>query len=175
LGGATATVTRQRTVAGGALIVAASAVLAWALARQQNSLAVTLVRAAADGSAVVTLGLAVVPMLDIDRYRGELIRRATAPLTIAGAVWLVAELLRLVVAAAQAAAVPVTWLGLQTTVDFALHTAPGRSGLFSAVAAALGVCDRAGGTAFGGDERRGRGWRGCRAGGAPTHRAFRRE
>jgi putative copper resistance protein D len=109
------------------------------LARQQNSLAVTLVRAVADGSAVVAFGLAAVPMLDIDRYRGELIRRATGPLTIASAIWLVAELLRLGVAAAQAAAVPVSRLGVHTAVDFALHTTPGRSGLFSAVAAAL-VC-----------------------------------
>jgi copper resistance protein D len=100
---------------------------------------VTLVRAVADGSAVVALGLAAVPMLDIDRYRGELIRRATGPLTIASAIWLVAELLRLGVAAAQAAAVPVSRLGVHTAVDFALHTTPGRSGLFSAVAAAL-VC-----------------------------------
>lgn len=113
--------------------------LAWALARPQNSLAATLVRAVADGTAVVTFGLAAVPMLDIERYRGELIRRATAPLTIASAVWLIAELLRLMVAAAQAAALPVTRLGLHTTIDFALHTTPGRSGLFSAVAAAL-VC-----------------------------------
>ncbi|MDT5208444.1 MAG: copper resistance protein [Mycobacterium sp.] len=112
---------------------------AWSLARQQNSLATTLVRALADGSAVVTLGLAAVPMLDIDRYRGELIRRATAPLTIAAAAWLLAELLRLGVATAQAAAIPISRLGLHTTVDFALHTAAGRSGLFSASAAAL-VC-----------------------------------
>ena len=131
--------TRQRAVAGGALVVAVAAVVAWALARQQNSLAVTLVRAVADGSAVVAFGLAALPMLDIDRYRGELIRRATGPLTIASAIWLVAELLRLGVAAAQAAAVPVSRLGLHTAVDFALHTTPGRSGLFSAVAAAL-VC-----------------------------------
>ena len=131
--------TRQRAVAGGALVVAVAAVVAWALARQQNSLAVTLVRAVADGSAVVAFGLAAVPMLDIDRYRGELIRRATGPLTIASAIWLVAELLRLGVAAAQAAAVPVSRLGVHTAVDFALHTTPGRSGLFSAVAAAL-VC-----------------------------------
>jgi putative copper resistance protein D len=114
-------------------------VLAWALARQQNSLAATSVRAVADGTAVVTFGLAAVPMLDIERYRDELIRRATAPLTIASAVWLVTELLRLMVAAAQAAALPVTRLGLHTTIDFALHTTPGRSGLFSAMAAAL-VC-----------------------------------
>jgi len=132
-------VTRQRALAGGALVVAVAAVVAWALARQQNSLAVTLVRAVADGSAVVAFGLAAVPMLDIDRYRGELIRRATGPLTIASAIWLVAELLRLGVAAAQAAAVPVSRLGVHTAVDFALHTTPGRSGLFSAVAAAL-VC-----------------------------------
>jgi putative copper resistance protein D len=82
LGGATAEVTRQRAVAGAALVVVASAAIAWALARQQNSPAATLVRALADGSAVVVFGLAAVPMLDIDRYRGELIRRATAPLTV---------------------------------------------------------------------------------------------
>jgi len=132
-------VTRQRALAGGALVVVVAAVVAWALARQQNSLAVTLVRAVADGSAVVAFGLAAVPMLDIDRYRGELIRRATGPLTIASAIWLVAELLRLGVAAAQAAAVPVSRLGVHTAVDFAVHTSPGRSGLFSAMAAAL-VC-----------------------------------
>jgi putative copper resistance protein D len=126
-------------VAGGALVVAVSAVVAWVLARPQNSLGTTLVRAVADGSAVVAFGLAAVPMLDIDRYRGELIRRATGPLTIASASWLIAELLRLGVAAAQAAAVPVARLGVRTAVDFALHTTPGRSGLFSAVAAGL-VC-----------------------------------
>jgi putative copper resistance protein D len=121
------------------LVVVVASLAAWSLARQQNSLVATLVRALADGSAVVTLGLAAVPMLDIDRYRGQLIRRATAPLTIAAAVWLLAELLRLGVAAAQAAAIPVSRLGLQTAVDFALHTTAGRSGLFSAVAAGL-VC-----------------------------------
>jgi copper resistance protein D len=98
-----------------------------------------LVRAAADGAAVVALGLAAVPMLDVPRYRAELIGRATAPLTIAAAVWLLAELLRLGVAATQAAAVPVSRLGISTAADFALHTTAGRSGLFSAVAAGL-VC-----------------------------------
>ncbi|HXO50036.1 MAG TPA: CopD family protein [Mycobacterium sp.] len=129
--------TRQRAVAGAAVVVALSAVVAWSLAGRQNSLAATLVRAVADGSAVVTFGLAAVPMLDVDRYRGELIRRATAPLTIAAAVWLFAEQLRLGVAAAQAAAVPVPRLGVHTAVDFALHTTAGRSGLFSTVAAGL--------------------------------------
>src|SRR5262245_22018330 len=111
--------------------------MAWGPGREPDSPAATLVRVVADGAAVVAFGLAAVPMLDIDRYRGELIRRATAPLTIAGAVWLIAELLRLVVEAAHAAAVPVSRLGVQTAVEFALHTAPGRSGLFSAVAAGL--------------------------------------
>ena len=131
--------TRQRAVAGGALVVLVSAVLAWALAVHQNSLAVTAVRAAADGSAVITFGLAVVPMLDIDRYRGELLDRATRPLTIAAAIWLIAELLRLGVATAQAAAIPLGRLGVHTAVDYALHTTPGRSALFSVVAAGL-VC-----------------------------------
>ncbi|HTI77623.1 MAG TPA: CopD family protein [Mycobacterium sp.] len=131
--------TRQRAVAGAALVVVVSAVAAWALAWQQNSLTTTLVRAAADCSAVVAFGLTAVPMLDIERYRGELIRRASGPLTIAGAVWLVAELLRLGVDAAQAAAVPLTRLGVHTAVDFAVHTTPGRTGLFSALAAGL-VC-----------------------------------
>ncbi len=131
--------TRQRAVAGAALVVAISAVVAWALARPQNSLPTTLARAAADGSAVVALGLAVVPMLDVDRYRSELVRRATGPLTIAGAVWLVAELLRLSVEAAQAAAIPLSRLGVHTAVDFAVRTSPGRSGLFCVVAAGL-VC-----------------------------------
>lgn len=99
----------------------------------------TLVRAAADWSAVVAFGLALVPMLDVERYRGELIRRATNPLTIASAVWVVAELLRLGVQAAQATAVPLSRLGLHTAVDYALHTMPGRSGLLSALAAGL-VC-----------------------------------
>jgi copper resistance protein D len=137
MGGATANVTRQRAVAGGALIVAAASVAAWSLAYPQTSLTATLVRAVADCAAVTTLGLAAVPMLDLDRYRGELIGRATAPLTAASAVWMLAELTRLIVAAAQAAAVPVSRLGVQTAVDFALHTAAGRAGLFSFAAAAV--------------------------------------
>jgi copper resistance protein D len=132
-------VTATRTVAGGALAVVAASVAAWSLASPQNSLPTTLVRAVTDCAAVATLGLAAVPMLDVDRYRDELIRRATAPLAVAGAAWLVAELIRLIVAAAQAGAIPVTRLGLRTAVEFALHTAPGRSGLFSAMAAAV-VC-----------------------------------
>jgi putative copper resistance protein D len=124
-------------VAGAALIVVAASVAAWSLAYPQNSLTATLVRAVADCAAVATLGLAAVPMLEVDRYRGELIDRATAPLTAAGAVWLLAELMRLTVAAAQAAAVPVMQLGVQTSIDFALHTTAGRAGVFSVAAAAV--------------------------------------
>ncbi|HET6733413.1 CopD family protein [Mycobacterium sp.] len=131
--------TRRRAVAGGVLIVVAASVAAWSLASPQNSLTATLVRAVADCAAVTALGLAVVPMLDQGRYRGELIGRATASLSVAGAVWLLAELVRLVVAAAQAAGVPVVRLGVRTSVEFAMHTAAGRAGLLSVVAAAA-VC-----------------------------------
>lgn len=131
--------TRIRVLGGAALVVAAASVTAWALAYPSGSLPATLVRAVADCAAVTTLGLAVVPLLDDARHRGELIRRATAPLTAAGAVWLVAELSRLLVAAAQAAAVSVVRLDVHTTVDFVLNTAAGKAGLFGAGAAAV-VC-----------------------------------
>jgi putative copper resistance protein D len=101
--------------------------------------AMTVVRAVADWSAVVAFGLAMVPMLDVERYRDELIRRATNPLTIAGAVWLVAELLRLAVESGQATGLVLSRLGLHTAAEYAVHTTPGRVGLFSAVAAAV-VC-----------------------------------
>lgn len=130
---------RWPALAGGTLVVVAASVAAWALAYPQSSLPVTLVRALADCAAVLCLGLAVVPLLDDERYRRELIGRATVPLSAAGAAWLVAELGRLIVAAAQAAAVPVWRLGVPTTVDFALDTAPGRAGTL-AVAAAAALC-----------------------------------
>lgn len=113
----------RRTLVGAALVVAAASGVAWALAYPQGSLPVTLVRAVAACAAVVCLGLAVVPMLDDERYRGQLIGRATAPLTAASALWLVAELGRLIGMAAQAAAIPVWRLGVPTTLDFALDTA----------------------------------------------------
>lgn len=130
---------RPAALAGGTLVLAAASVVAWALAYPQGSLPVTLVRAVADCAAVVCLGLAAVPMLDDERYRSELIGRATVPLSVVGAVWLVAELGRLIVAAAQAAAVPVWRLGVPTAFDFALDTAAGRAGALS-VAAAVALC-----------------------------------
>jgi len=132
-------VTKLRAVACGVLVVAAASVAAWSLGAPANSLPTTLVRAVADCAAVATLGLAAVPMLDAGRYRDELLDRATAPLLVAGAAWLVSELTRLVVTAAQAIAASVTQVGVGTTAEFALRTVAGRSGLFSALAAAA-VC-----------------------------------
>lgn len=131
--------TRGRAVAGGALVTAAACVMAWALAYPASSLGPALVRAVADAAAVVTVGLAVVPALDGPRYREELIRRATAPLVAASAVWLVAELVRLVLAGAEAAGTAVTGLGVGTAWEFAAHTAVGRAGLLTLAAAAV-VC-----------------------------------
>jgi putative copper resistance protein D len=99
----------------------------------------TVVRAVADGSAVVTLGLAVVPWLDGPRYRDELAARAARPLAAASGVWLIAELVRLALSAAQAAATSVLRLPLRTALEFSTSTTPGRSGLISLTAAAL-VC-----------------------------------
>lgn len=95
-----------------------------------------LIRALADGAAIVTLGLAVVPLLESDRYRAELSRRASGPLSVAAAAWLLAEIVRLTVDAAQTAGVGFWQVGVRTLTDFVLHTAAGRSGLVG-IAAAL--------------------------------------
>jgi copper resistance protein D len=120
-------------------VVAAASVGAWSLAYPGGSLTATMVRAVADCAAVTALGLAAVPILDDARYRGELISRAAPPLATACAVWLVAELTRLVVLAAQAAGVSIDRLGIGATIEFATHTAAGRSVLVSIAAAAV-VC-----------------------------------
>ncbi|MGE2716176.1 CopD family protein [Mycolicibacterium litorale] len=131
-----------RAVAGGVGVIAATSVAAWALAQPSNSLSATAARATADCAAIVTLGLAVVPLLDTGRYRDELSRSAAAPLAVSAAVWLLTELVRLVVVIAQTAALPAGSVGLQTYVEFLTHTAAGRSGAVSAVAAAV-VCGAA--------------------------------
>ncbi len=128
--------THGRAVAGALLVTAAACVLAWALAFPGASLSAALVRSLADGAAVVTVGLAVVPALDGPRYRDELLRRGTAPLLAASAVWLAAELVRLVLATAEAAGRSVGTVGLHTVFDFSVHTAPGRAALVTIVAAA---------------------------------------
>ena len=137
MGDTTKDVTRRAAVVGGVIVVLISSVAAWASAYPQSAPAATVVRALADCAATVTLGLTAVPMLDTGRYRDELTRRAGLPLAVATGVWLVAELTRLVVGAAQAAALPVTQVGLSATVEFAVATSGGRSGLFSVAAAGL--------------------------------------
>ena len=108
--------TPWRTSAAGGGVVAASAVAAWALAYPQNSLGDTAIRAIADVAAVVTLGLAVVPRFDEPRYRFEVASRAAGPLIASSAVWAVAELVRLVLAAAQAAGTTVVGLDVRTAI-----------------------------------------------------------
>lgn len=125
------------TVRGGA-VVAASVVAAWALAYPHNPVAGTATRASADCAAVITLGLATVPLLESDRYRVELGRRAAGPLGVAAAVWLVTEIVRLTVEAAQTAGTGYWQIGVRTLTDFCLYTTAGRSGLVG-VAAALAV------------------------------------
>ncbi|BBY26586.1 CopD family protein [Mycolicibacterium sediminis] len=131
--------TRWRTLVGGGLVVAISAVLAWALAFPQNPLTDSAIRAVADCVAVVTFGLAVVPWLDVERHRGELAARATPPLIGVAALWAVVEFVRLPLSAADAAGVPVPRIGAQTTYEFATATAAGRAGLVCAIAAVV-VC-----------------------------------
>jgi putative copper resistance protein D len=137
VGGATTSVTRLRTVFAGVIVVVAAAVLTWALGFPQSSLGATLVRAIADCAAVVSLGLAAVPMLDVSRYRTELARRAAAPLILGSAVWVVAEMVRLLMGAAAAAGTSVGQLSAYAATYFALDTAAGRSGLVCVGAAAL--------------------------------------
>lgn len=131
--------THGRAVAGGALVTAAAGVLAWVLAYPGTSLSAVLVRGLADGAAVVTLGLTAVPALDGPRYRDDLLRRSTAPLLAASAVWLSAELARLVLATAEAAGRSVAHVGLGTVWDFSILTAPGRASLVTIAAAAAVV------------------------------------
>jgi copper resistance protein D len=139
LGGSAPIVTSARPAAAVVCLVAAAVVLAWALAQPALSLSAAAVRAVADGAAVLCVGLAVVPLLDESRHRDELLRRASGPLVAAGAVWLVAELVRLTLAAADLVGVTVDRLSLRTAWEFATITAAGRSGLFSLIAAAL-IC-----------------------------------
>src|ERR1700741_3135101 len=106
VGGATKHPTRRQVAVGGVAVVLGASAAAWAVGYPQTALAATVVRALADCAGVVTLGLTAVPMLDVSRYRGELIRTARAPLAASAGVWLFAELCRLVVGAAGASGVP---------------------------------------------------------------------
>ena len=122
---------------GGVLVVLGASAAAWAVAYPQGTFSATVVRALADCCAAVTLGLAVVPLLDARRYRDELTKRAGRPLAWAAGAWLLAELCRMAVGAASAEAVPVWRVGLGTTAQFAMVTSAGRSSLFGLAAAAV--------------------------------------
>ncbi len=131
-----------RAVAGAAAatgaVVVATSVAAWALAYPHSPVAPALIRAVADCGGVVALGLAAVPLLESVRYRAELSRRAAGPLALAAAIWLLSEVVRLIVEAAQTAGVGFWHIGARTLADFGLYTTAGRSGLVG-VAAALAV------------------------------------
>ncbi len=122
---------------GGTAALVVGLLLAWALTYPQLAVGATVTRAAADVAAVVVLGLALVPMLDVPRYRDELATRSAAAMTVAAALWLVAEVARLFTAAAATAAVPLSTLGVRTTVEYAISTVAGRADLISVLAAAL--------------------------------------
>lgn len=111
---------------------------AWLLAGGQAAPAASAVRAIADVAAVAVLGLTVLPVLDEPRHRPELVRAAAGPVAVVAVVWLIAEAVRLTVAAAQAADVRLTRLRLHTLAEFTT-TLGGRAALLSLVAAAL-VC-----------------------------------
>ena len=94
-----------------------------------------LIRAIADGAAVVTLGLAALPWLESARYRAELTGRATRPLALTAAVWLLAEVVRLTSDAARTAGIGFWQIDVATLAEFGWHTAVGRSGLLGIAAA----------------------------------------
>ncbi len=85
------------------------------------------------------LGLALLPMLDEPRYRGELVRGAARPLVVVAVVWLIAEAVRVSLAASAAADIPLRRLPLHTALEFVTMTAGGRAMLLSVAAAAV-VC-----------------------------------
>ena len=136
MGGSAAGVRRyRRGWLGGVLAVTTALLTAWALAHPVLPVAGTVVRAGSDLAAVAALGLSVVPLLDQSRYRAELANRARRPLIAVGAVWLVAELAALILAATQAVGVSAAALSVPAALQFATTTAAGRAALFGVAAA----------------------------------------
>lgn len=131
--------TQARRAGLGVLVVTLGIALAWSLAHPQLEFVPTLTRIAADGAAIVVLGLAVVPLLDTERHRAEFTRRSATALAVAAWVWLAAELIRLVTTAAATAAVPVTGLTVRNAYEFSVSTNAGRADLLCVVAAAIVV------------------------------------
>ncbi len=131
---------RGATALGGGLAtIAVSSVAAFAVAYPQAAPASAVVRAVADCAAVGSLGLTIVPALEEGRRRAELSARAAGPLVAFSAAWLVTELLRQLLAAAQTAGMPLVDLPVRTALEFTLQTVAGRAGLISVCAAAT-VC-----------------------------------
>ncbi len=128
---------RGLVAASGLAIIIASWAAALALAYPQGAAGPSLVRALADCAAVATFGFAIVPALDDKRQRNDLAACAAGPLAAASVAWLVAEVGRQLVAAAQTTAVPVSRLPLRTVSEFSLYTTGGRAGLVSIAAAAV--------------------------------------
>jgi putative copper resistance protein D len=123
-------------VAGGLATIAVTSVLAFTLAFQQAAPAAAALRALADRAAVASLGPTIVPALDVGRRRAELAAGARGPLIGFSAGWLVAELARQLLAAAQAAGLPLVLLPARAALEFTLQTVAGRAGLVSIGAAA---------------------------------------
>lgn len=101
--------------------------------------ALIIARILADAAAVGSIGFAIVPALDSGRRRDEVVASSAGPLIVVSALWLVSEVVRLAASAAEAAAVRLPQLSVQTAAAFAWHTSAGRAGLLSAGAAAV-VC-----------------------------------
>lgn len=127
--------TTWRHIVGAFAVLVAASVTGWALAFPQSSPAATSVRALADGAAVLTFGLALVSKLDDPHFRADAADAARKPLAMAAGVWAVAELVRVVVAAAAASDRSLTSVSLSTCIEFAVHTAGGRSAVVSILAA----------------------------------------
>jgi copper resistance protein D len=136
VGGPAPVVTVVRPAAALTALVAVVVAVAWLLAQPLLSPSAAAARAVADVAAVTALGLAAVHLLDGPRFRDDLMDRASTPLVGAAALWLVAELVRLLLGAAEAADVSVGRLGAHTAWEFVTLTAAGRSGVLSLVAAA---------------------------------------
>lgn len=133
------TADRRRVLAGALLAGALAWAVAWALAAGQAAPAQAGVRAVADTAAVATLGLALLPVLDEARHRPELARAAARPLMAAAIAWLIAESVRVTLAAAVATDLPLRRLPVRTALEFGMQTIPGRAMLLS-LAAAVAVC-----------------------------------
>lgn len=133
--------TRTAVVAatGVAVLVAAATAAAWLLTAGTLPAALSAVRAAADIAAAMTLGLSLVGRLELPRYRAELTGRAAVPLLVSAVAWLLAELARLVLAAAEAAALPVAGLRVGTLIEYVTHTVSGRTAVFALTTAAVAV------------------------------------